>query len=237
VLVIDGDPSGAIYLDRGMITVAGASWCADIDARLRGVLSGREPGARSPAPALGGRVLCAALMERGYLTEEGLRAVMRSVIIDAVTVLALPLHEETVVSGIRFGGPRRHWADDLCRLDLDEAWAEAAHRAHRLASAAIALTRPVALCDLRGTPAVVGREQWMLACKAGSGLPVRDLARECGMELGDAAQSVSELVRAGLCAAADAAGTAVGAAEAPERGSAEPPDVLRRVLDGLRRLG
>jgi hypothetical protein len=249
VLDIDGDPSGAVYLDRGIITFAGASWCADIDARLRGILGSREPGARSPAlalggralggRALGGRALGAALMERGYLTEEGLRDVMRSAIIDAVTVLALPLREESLVSGIRFGGPRRHWADGLCRVDLDDIWAEAVHRARRLASAGITLTRPVALCDLRGSSAVVRRDQWLLACKAGSGVPVRDLARDCGMELCDAAQTVSELVRAGLCvtapAAADAAGG--GTAGAAEPGSAESPDVLRRVLDGLRRLG
>jgi hypothetical protein len=125
VLEINGDPYGAIYLDQGMITFASASWCPDIGTRVRGL-------AGTPEPDRDGPEYCAELVNRGFLTSAELQAVVRSVIVDAVTVLTVPLSEKSSLSGISFGGPRRHWADGFCRLEVAAVRAEAAGRARHM---------------------------------------------------------------------------------------------------------
>ncbi len=93
---------------------------------------------------------------------------------------------------------------------------------------------PIRLCDL-GAPAAV----------------VQDLAWQCGLALYEAMECVGLLVQAGVCApCARPEGPAGPLAQWFGSGAGEPrvlsptavlpppqPEVLRRVLDGLRRLG
>jgi hypothetical protein len=88
ILEVDGDPAGAIYLDSGQITFARASWSPGLPARLRSAI---HPGDDLPdllssdgqADADVGRLL----IQRRYLTRASLRALLRSVVVDAVLVL------------------------------------------------------------------------------------------------------------------------------------------------------
>ena len=135
VLEIDGHPDGAIYVDQGHITFARASWSPDLMARLYGVL---QPTAQVRALLDGedrpDRDLGTMLLRHGYLAVDQLQAILRSIVVDAVTVLTVPLSEESVFAGIRFESARTHWAQSFCRLTLHAVQAEAAGQADRMAS-------------------------------------------------------------------------------------------------------
>jgi hypothetical protein len=136
VLEIDGTPDGAIYLDKSHITFARASWSPDLVARLYGVL---EPTA-DVRELLDGedrpdRDLGTILLGRGYLTVGQLQAILRSIVVDAVTVLTVPLTGDCLLAGIRFESARTHWAQSFCRMPVQLAQAEAAGQAERLAGA------------------------------------------------------------------------------------------------------
>jgi hypothetical protein len=136
VLEIDGTPDGAIYLDKSHITFARASWSPDLVARLYGVL---EPTA-DVRELLDGedrpdRDLGTMLLRRGYLTVGQLQAILRSIVVDAVTVLTVPLTGDCLLAGIRFESARTHWAQSFCRMPVQLAQAEAASQAERLVGA------------------------------------------------------------------------------------------------------
>lgn len=136
VLEIDGNPDGAIYLDKSHITYARASWSPDLVARLYGVL---EPTA-DVRDLLDGedrpdRDLGTMLVRRGYLTVGQLQAILRSIVVDAVTVLSAPLTGDCTLAGIRFESARTHWAQSFCRLPVQLAQAEAAGQAERIVRA------------------------------------------------------------------------------------------------------
>jgi len=85
ILEIDGDPAGTIYFDQGQITCARASWIPDIGARLLGVLSPPADlltGADEPDRDIG-----TFLVQRNYLTIPELAAILRSVVVDTVIAL------------------------------------------------------------------------------------------------------------------------------------------------------
>jgi hypothetical protein len=135
-LEIHGNPDGAVYLDKGHITFARASWSPGLVARLYGVL---EPTADVRALLDGedrpDRDLGTMLLRRGYLTVDQLHAILRSVVVDAVTVLTVPLTEGALLAGIRFEPARTHWAQSFCRLPVPQVQAEAVGQAERLAGA------------------------------------------------------------------------------------------------------
>ena len=92
VLEVEGNPAGAIYLDQGQITFARSSWAPDLTARLCGALR--------PPPELrnflrgsdqADRNSGALLVRRGYMSENDLRSILRSAVIDALIVLTMPL--------------------------------------------------------------------------------------------------------------------------------------------------
>ena len=200
MLEIDGAPAGAIYLDRGQITVARASWVPDLTTRLRGA---RPAAAGVQALLAGGdqagHDLGGVLLRLGYLTRDQPGAILRSVVIDAVIALTVPPAGEASVTAIRFEAPQAHWAAAFSRLRVASVRAEARARAERMARCWAALTAPVALCDLERGPAVLTRGQWAIACAIGPGSPARDLAWRCGIAFCDAVECVAGLAEAGLC--------------------------------------
>lgn len=223
ILEIDGNPGGGIYFEQGQVTFAWASWVPDLATRLRGALG--------PAPALpylgpGGDQaeagFGAALVQRRVITADGLRAVLRSAVLDAFIVLTVPMTGESSVADIRFQAPGPHWAAEFCRLRVDTVRAEAARTAERLGRYRIAPGTPVRLCDLAAPSAVVSRKQWAVACKIGDAMSASDLAWRYGLALYEAVDCVGNLVRAGLCAPDLSAG-AGGPAYAPVRMAIEPP--------------
>ena len=289
VLEIDGDPAGVIYLDQGQVTYAQASWVPDLAARfcasqrppadVRALLLGGDPG-RDPGAVL-----------LSWVSRAELQALLRSVIIDAIIALTVPL-SGSAVSGIRFEAPRAHWASAFARLPLDSVREEAVCRAARLARYQVSRSSTVSLRDMDQGSMVLTREQWAIASRVGRTSTVRDLAWRSGLALCDTIECVGRLIRAGVCTlvAAPASSTPPSAADAadpedepimlptpggPERlprrrpgthlaselaaaragGAAQPgtwvpspappvpasytpppPDVLHRLLDGLRNL-
>jgi len=79
------------------------------------------------------------LVRGGFVSADELRAVVTSVIVDAVTVLTAPVAGEASVSGFRFEEPRAHWAGGLVRLDAARVFAEADERARRMARKGLGL--------------------------------------------------------------------------------------------------
>jgi hypothetical protein len=200
VLEVDGNPAGAIYLDRGQVTFARASWVPDLTARLCGVLQ--------PAPELrhllrGGdqadRDIGTMLVERGYMDRGELQAVLRSALIDALLALTTPQAGGSSVSDIRFEAPGVHWAAAFVRLPLETVEAEVSHRAEQMARAGVAHTVPIALADLDRGPAFLTRDQWAIACRVNGSLTPRDLARQSGLALYDTVTALGILLRRGFC--------------------------------------
>jgi len=114
VMEIDGNPGGAIYLDKGHITFARSSWSPNLTARLSGIL---RPNADVRELLLSGdrpeRDLGSQLIVRSYLTEDRLHAILRSIVVDAIMVLTVPLAEEATIAGIRFESAKKHWAESF----------------------------------------------------------------------------------------------------------------------------
>jgi hypothetical protein len=205
VLEIEGNPDGAVYFDQGEITFARASWIPDLGTRLRGalplttdledVLGQDELGRATGAGDLG-----AALIQRNLIARDGLAALLRSVILDAVLALTLPLADSSAVSDIRFEAPGAHWAAGFGRLSVASVRAEAAALGGELTRYGLAYTTPVRLCDLAEGSAMLSREQWASACRISDPASPLDLAWRHGMALYEALGCVGELVEAGLCA-------------------------------------
>lgn len=134
---------------------------------------------------------------------------------DAVTALTVPPAEVPSASDIRFEAPGAHWASAFSRLDAGWVREEAARRSGRLVSSGVARTTLVTLRDLTGASAVIGPEQWAIACRADQTMSAQELAWRCGLALYETCECVAELARSGLCALVPAA-------------SALPPLPIRR---------
>jgi len=196
VVEIDGDPAGVIYLDQGQVTYAEASWVPDLAARfcasqqppadVRALLLGGDPGG-DPGTVL---LSCVSRAE--------LQALLRSVIVDAIIALTVPL-SGAAVSGIRFEAPRAHWASAFARLPLDSVCEEAVCRAARLARYQLSRSSTVSLRDMDQGSMVLTREQWAIVSRIGRTSTVRDLAWRSGLALCDTIECVGRLIRAGLC--------------------------------------
>jgi hypothetical protein len=259
ILEIGGDPSGTVYFDQGQITCARASWIPGIGARLLGALSppaGLLTGADEPDRDIG-----TFLVQRNYLTIQDLAAILRSVVVDTVIALTAPASQ---VDAIRFAPARAHWAAAFSCLDVPSVLAEAGLRARRMARYRLDRTTPVRLCDLGRPSAVLNRAQWALACAIDGAASPQDLAWRCGLALYETIENLGDLIAAGLVSTAPPPpwpGPVPPPAPAlsprlcaPPRLSAPPalaaeirgpsagleftpaaPDLLRRVLEGLRR--
>ena len=281
ILKIDGDPAGAVYFSRGEITFAQASWTPGLGTRLlRGLLLPDEPhdllaSADEPDQDAGG-----ALLLRGYLSRTELREILRSVIVDAVTVLTMPMEAGSIVSDLRLAVPDAHWAGTYIRLHAADVRVQARGWAARMAQHRVVRTAPVELCDLGAPSGILRREQWAIACAFTGAMSAQDIAWRCGLALCEVIEQVGLLLEAGFCALAPATvrppardgvellpcfggmttnilpqrapgdepapirpvmSAEVAAADAaPPDGGAyapAPPELLRRVLDGLKNIG
>jgi hypothetical protein len=200
-LEIDGSPAGTVYLDRGHITFARTTWSPDLGARLAGLLPASSElrdlllSADHPEGGLGD-----LLVQRGLIAPDVLGTTLRSVIVDALIVLTVPLAEEARVSDIRLQTPRAHWAGAFCRLSVDAARTEAVARARRMTRDPIPRSARLELRDLATSRAVLTRAQWTVACQIDGTLTCWDLAWRCGLALSDTFEAAGALARAGLCA-------------------------------------
>jgi hypothetical protein len=201
VLEIAGNPSGSIYLDRGQVTFAQASWAPDLPARLRELpglpeqvavllMAGDDPDTDVGAALIGGQ----------FLSRTALRAVLRSLVVDALVVLTTPLPDSTSVTSTRFLTPRPHWARSYARLPLDSVRAQAAKRTAVLAQAEVLLCDPLELLDLSVSLAVLKREHWEVASRVNGSLSIIDLAWESGIALYETIERVAYLIKKGMCA-------------------------------------
>jgi hypothetical protein len=202
VLEVAGNPSGVIYLDAGEITFAQASWVPDLAERLAEV--GDSPAqvrALLHDGAGNGLDTGALLMQHGSMSRAALKAVLRSVVIDALIVLTMPLADETSVTATKFSPAASHWARGYCRLKANSMRAVAAKRSSGLARCGLAVNTRLELRDLPHPVTVLTQEHWAVASRIDGSLSIRDLARECGIPLYDAIDRVCYLSRKGMCAA------------------------------------
>jgi hypothetical protein len=256
ILQIDGDPAGTVYFDQGQITCARAAWIPDIGARLLGAL--RPPdesldllaGADEPDRDIG-----TFLVQRNYLTIGELAALLRSVVVDTLIALTALADQDVFISDIRFAPAGAHWAAAFSCLQVDSVLAEATRRAQRIARYRLSRTTPIRLHDLTRPSAVLSRPQWTLVCAIDGTASPQDLAWRCGLALYEAIENLGQLITAGLCQAdadADAPPSPPAPLVSPPATLSAPPllaaeisatstdgpaspDLLRRVLDGLKR--
>ena len=94
-----------------------------------------------------GHDLGTVLLRLGYLSRDQLRAILRSVVVDAMIALTVPLAGEATVTAIRSEAPQAHWAAAFSQLRVATVRAEARARAERMGRCGAALTAPVTLYD------------------------------------------------------------------------------------------
>ena len=234
-------------------------------------------GANQPDRDVGG-----ALLRRNYLSRAALSSILRSAVVDAVTMLTVPMEAGSFVSDLRLAVPDAHWAGTYSRLRAADVWVQARGWVARTARHRVARTALVELCDLGVPSAIVRREEWAIACAITGAMSAQGIAWRYGLALCDVIEQVSLLLEVGLCALVPgpalagpprpgpalagpprpAAGLAAslphrpqGAGPAPIRpvmsaqvaaGDGAPPDssaytpsppeLLRRVLDGLKNM-
>ena len=176
VLEVTGDPSGALYLDGGQLVFAGASWVPGLVDRLLGLRPASAElqdlladwdadDAAAAAPAVAG----------GYLTATRLHELIRSIVVDAFLVLAIPLPENAHVAGIRFTSARTHANAMFPRLDIPSVRWEALARADRMAKYCRAPTTTVPSRGIRHPESLRTQEQW----RRGRGqAPTAEILRE-----------------------------------------------------------
>jgi hypothetical protein len=204
-LEIDGSPGGSIYLDRGEITFARSAWSPDLATRLHGALG----------PVAGLKDLLAAedrpagdfgeqLVRRGYIAAAELESIVRSVVLDAIIVLTVPLSEDATISGIRLVAGVSHWAASLCRLNVAAIRAEAVRLGGQMSGLDLGRGGRLQLRDLTASSAVLTSLQWQLAGMIDGAATTRDLAWDNGLALYETAECVTAMVSAGLCAAVSA---------------------------------
>jgi hypothetical protein len=161
VLEVMGDPSGALYLDRGRIAFAEASWVPGLVDRVRGLRPASAELQELLADWEADDAAVAALaVQRGYLTPTGLRELIRSIVVDAFLVLVIPLPENSRVADIRFTSVRTNANTMFPRLDIASVHWAALSRADWMAKYGLAPATATALHDLRRPGAVLTREQW-----------------------------------------------------------------------------
>ncbi len=141
------------------------------------------------------------LIAQGTLNKTGLKAVLRSMVIDAFIVLTThQLAEQNFVSGTRFRSPMVHWTAAYLRLSVDSVSAAAGKKAASLARLELATTDLPQLRDLEGPFAVLKAEHWALAGRIDGSSSIRQLARDCAIPLYEAVERVGYLTKRGLCA-------------------------------------
>jgi hypothetical protein len=259
VLEVTGSPAGAFYLDGGRIAFARGSWVPGLAARLRVIRPaglGELPSGRDTDDA----AIAGFAVQHGYVTEARLHELIRSIVVDVFLVLTIPPAMDSPVAGIRFNSTRTYWTEIFPRLGIDLVRGEARRIAERMAEHGLAPSTAVARCDLQTPAAVLTREQWAVACQVGEHASALDLAARRGAAVADTLECLGSLVQAGLCAPVRVSGSRVpGRARAakPHRerlpvrheaqdhllseglggtGQAPTADILRQVLDGLRKL-
>jgi hypothetical protein len=201
VLEVTGIPSGAIYLEGGRITFAKASWVPGPAARLRSIQQLPAELAELLA-SRGGEddaAMAAIIARRGYLTTAGLHDLIRSIVIDVLLVLTIPLAVDSPGAAIRFASTRGYWPEMFPRLDVGPVRAEASRRAQRMAQCDLAPTTAVALHWLRLPAAVLTSEEWAIARQLTGPASAQELALRSGIALSDTMECLSGLMRAGLC--------------------------------------
>jgi stage V sporulation protein SpoVS len=253
VLEVKGNPSGVIYLDQGHIAFACASWVPGLVARLRGILP--APAVRQDLLAsrdtddiddIGDTAVAALAVRRGYLTPAGLHELIGSIVVDAFLVLTIPLAADSTVASIRFASARTYLTEMFPRLDIDPVRGEALRRARRMADYGLAPTTAVALRDLRRPTAVLTSQQWAVASLIIGTASAREIALRRGTALADTVECLGGLIRAGLCTPVRVAerrqppprppGQVRPPAQVLPPGQAPTVDLLRQVLNGLRKL-
>ena len=242
ILKVTGSPAGAIYLDSGRIVFARASWVPGLTARLRGLRPAPAGLGELPSgPEADDAAIAGLALQRGYLTAAGLHELVRSIVVDAFLVLAVPLGADYPVADIRFTAMRSRWAEMFPRLGIDLVREEALRAAERIADCGLTPTIAVARCELREPAAVLTREQWAVARQLGVQASARDLAARRGTALKGTLECLGSLVEAGLCTPVRLP-VRRAARDQPwgdrpwDPGPPPTADVLRQVLNGLRNL-
>lgn len=197
---INGDPGGTIYLNESHLTFAESAATPDLASRLIG--SGRLSGEQWNLFLTGNRPhdgIGALLVKQGLITEEELRAVLRSIVLDVLIALTVMPIGRSPTIGLRLAPRARPWVGSLLSLEIESVRAEAVRRAELLARHEVSLEARPKLSDLRRPWGTVRREHWPIIGKIDGVTTVRELAWRHGFALYDTIESVGEFVRGGFC--------------------------------------
>ncbi len=253
MLKITGHPGGVIYLANGYMVFAESRIVPDIGSRLvnSGQLAERHWSDLLEASEPAGCEGC-LLLRRGLITAAEMKELLVSVTLDALLAMAVQTAGGPL-AGISFAPQPPHCAGSVLRMDTGSAWAYAVRVGDRLASHEIRYQAQPRLCNPgRPWPAASPAEV-AVAGQIDGRATVRDLAWRNGLALHDTVEWIARLIEKGLCAITVPPGSVPTTRVAPaspssraqtrrDRRDAQPQwatpdmDVLRRVLNGLKRL-
>jgi hypothetical protein len=207
VLEISGKPGATVFLSGGYLAYAESPGVPDLRSRL--ISSQRLSDARWSQVSESARAhgsIGGLLVGSEIISDSELRDLLWSITLDALTAMALP--SSAVGHGpsraeVEFRPRTSHLIGSHLRLDLAAAWATAGHKAELLARTQTPADARPLLTGLRRPWAVVTNEQWALAWQIDGRATIKDLAWQNGFALSDTRQWVEDLIRAGLCVAAD----------------------------------
>lgn len=214
-LEISGNPGGSVFMSGGYLTFAESPAVPDLSSRLIG--AGRlsaEQWRQIIESDHGYAGVCSILVSRQIMGINELRALLRSIALDALVMLAVT--DGTLAADIKFWPRRSHWVGSLLRLEAASVWADVEQKVERLTLHGIPAAARPRCCDLNRPWAVIRNEQWMLAGQVDGLATVKDLAWRNGFALCDAMDQAGELVQAGLCTLASAAPATAATSEVPD---------------------
>jgi len=238
-LRVSGDPGGTIYLRGGQLAFAESAAVPDLGARLvnsRRLLPDQWSRADRDSEPDGcpGEVL----LRRGLLDAIEWEMLIRSAVLDALVALALQEAAGSPAAPAVFTLGQARCAGPALRLDARTAWAFARQEAGRLARHAIGPGTRLTLTPVlpRAWPAL-GRHALAVLAQAGGQATIRQLAWRNGLALYPVMDWTAQLIHDGICAVSpSAAGIPPGHEDMPARWAPPDPELLARVLAGLRQL-
>jgi len=235
---ITGHPGGVIHLAHGHLAFAESRIVPDIGSRLvnSGQLPARHWSDLLEASEPAGCESC-LLLRRGLITAAEMKELLRSVTLDALLAVAVQAAGGPP-AGLSFVPQRPHCAGSVLCLDTGSAWAYAVRAGKRLAGHEIRYQARPRLCHPGWPWPAASPGELAVVGQIDGRVTVRDLAWRNGLALHDTVEWVARLTELGLCTIAGRPGTVHGTQQqdAQPRWATPDMDVLRQVLNGLKRL-
>lgn len=234
-LQVGGDPGGTIYLKEGYLAFAESAAVADLGTRL---VNSRRVGvdqwSQAQQDSQPDGCVGEALLSRGLIELVEWQTLVRAAALDALLALAIGLAADPAAPGISFTGEQAPCVTSAPTMDAASAWAYARAEAGRLTGQAIGPETRPQLAGPGRDQLTSGRQAPVVLGQIDGRATLQELAWRNGLALYGVMDWVARMIQEGVCTVARTPAKTPGGTVRPW----VPPDpqIMRRVLAGLRRL-